>query len=171
MRVHYGLNHLAGGLKLKVCRMIYCLWSVNMLLNMGIFKSGWYAVEASWNDTFGKTKDVWALDPATMPNTCLVLFIPWLCCWAFWSSSYSCEWSDGAQKKNVFSACRAITNAGKSSAGHLEIDEHASYIVDLATAIAFNTQERMLLIVPNNGSIMLWSWGDGRDPLFIGSHA
>ncbi|MEJ1523312.1 6-phospho-alpha-glucosidase, partial [Escherichia coli] len=27
------------------------------------------------------------------------------------------------------------------------------YIVDLATAIAFNTQERMLLIVPNNGAI------------------
>jgi maltose-6'-phosphate glucosidase len=44
------------------------------------------------------------------------------------------------REKNVFSACRAIIAAGKSSAGDLEIDEHASYIVDLATAIAFNTQ-------------------------------
>jgi maltose-6'-phosphate glucosidase len=57
------------------------------------------------------------------------------------------------REKHVFSACRAIIEAGKSSAGELEIDEHASYIVDLATAIAFNTQERMLLIVPNNGAI------------------
>lgn len=47
----------------------------------------------------------------------------------------------------------AITAAGNSAAGKLEIDEHASYIVDLAAAIAFNTQERMLLIVPNNGAI------------------
>ncbi len=30
---------------------------------------------------------------------------------------------------------------------------HATFIVDLACAIAFNTQERMLLIVENNGAI------------------
>ncbi|MEG7744738.1 6-phospho-alpha-glucosidase, partial [Listeria monocytogenes] len=47
------------------------------------------------------------------------------------------------REKQVFSACRAIVKAGHSEAGELEIDEHASYIVDLATAIAFNTQERM----------------------------
>ena len=35
----------------------------------------------------------------------------------------------------------------------LEIDEHASYIVDLARAIRFNTHERMLLIVENNGAV------------------
>lgn len=34
------------------------------------------------------------------------------------------------REKNVFTACRAIIAAGKSSAGDLEIDEHASYIVD-----------------------------------------
>ena len=34
------------------------------------------------------------------------------------------------------------------------MDEHASYIVDLARAIAYNTQERMLLIVPNEGAIV-----------------
>lgn len=57
------------------------------------------------------------------------------------------------REKQVFDACRAITAAENSAAGKLEIDEHASYIVDLAAAIAFNTQERMLLIVPNNGAI------------------
>jgi maltose-6'-phosphate glucosidase len=35
----------------------------------------------------------------------------------------------------------------------LHVDEHASYIVDLARAIAYNTQERMLLIVENQGAI------------------
>ena len=30
---------------------------------------------------------------------------------------------------------------------------HASFIVDLACAIAYNTHERMLLIVPNNGAV------------------
>jgi maltose-6'-phosphate glucosidase len=34
------------------------------------------------------------------------------------------------------------------------VDEHASYIVDLARAIAYNTHERMLLIVPNEGAIV-----------------
>ena len=35
----------------------------------------------------------------------------------------------------------------------LKIGVHASFIVDLARAIAFNTHERMLLIVPNNGAV------------------
>src|SRR5699024_5782542 len=33
------------------------------------------------------------------------------------------------------------------------IDSHASFIVDLARAIAFNTHERMIMIVENNGAI------------------
>ena len=33
------------------------------------------------------------------------------------------------------------------------MDNHASFIVDLARAIAFNTGERMLLIVRNDGAI------------------
>lgn len=33
------------------------------------------------------------------------------------------------------------------------MDDHASYIVDLARAIAYDTKERMLLIVENDGAI------------------
>ncbi|STW39310.1 maltose-6'-phosphate glucosidase [Klebsiella pneumoniae] len=36
---------------------------------------------------------------------------------------------------------------------HFHAGAHATFIVDLACAIAFNTQERMLLIVENNGAI------------------
>ncbi|MDU5502530.1 MAG: 6-phospho-alpha-glucosidase [Enterobacter sp.] len=110
--------------------------------------------EASWNDTFAKAKDVQALDPDTMPNTYLkyYLFPDYVVAHSNPERTRANEVMDH-REKHVFSSCRAIIEAGKSSAGELEIDEHASYIVDLATAIAFNTQERMLLIVPNNGAI------------------
>ncbi|WP_323667016.1 6-phospho-alpha-glucosidase [Pectobacterium punjabense] len=110
--------------------------------------------EASWTDTHTKAKDVWALDPSTFPNTYLKYYL---------YPDYVVEHSDPEhtranqvmehREKNVFSACKAITETGKSSAGEIEVDEHASYIVDLVTAIAFNTNERMLMIVPNNGAI------------------
>mgnify|MGYP000405518034 FL=1 len=111
-------------------------------------------VEASWVHTFGKSKEVYPLDPKTLPNTYLKYYL-------FPQDEVekaNPEYTRANEvmdhrEKNVFSACRAIIAAGKSSAGDLEIDEHASYIVDLAAAIAFNTQERMLLIVPNNGAI------------------
>ena len=113
-----------------------------------------HGTEASWNDTFSKAKDVWALDPSTFPNTYLKYYL---------FPDYVVEHSNPEhtranevmehREKHVFGSCNAIIQAGKSSAGELEIDEHASYIVDLAAAIAFNTQERMLLIVPNNGAI------------------
>ena len=35
----------------------------------------------------------------------------------------------------------------------IEADVHATYIVDLACAIAENTNERFLLIVPNEGAV------------------
>ena len=95
-----------------------------------------------------------ALDPDTMPNTYLkyYLFPDYVVAHSNPERTRANEVMDH-REKNVFSACRAIIAAGHSSAGDLEIDEHASYIVDLAAAIAFNTQERMLLIVPNNGAI------------------
>ena len=59
---------------------------------------------------------------------------------------------DGREKQ-VFGACRDIINKGTSKDGGFEPDVHASYIVDLACAIAENTKERFLLIVPNEGAI------------------
>ncbi|WP_392561973.1 6-phospho-alpha-glucosidase [Orbus sturtevantii] len=111
-------------------------------------------VEASWNDTYAKAKDVTALDPNTLPNTYLkyYLFPDYVVKHSNPTYTRANEVMDN-REKSVFNACRAIIQQNSSTAGHLEIDEHASYIVDLAAAIAFNTQERMLLIVPNNGSI------------------
>lgn len=46
-----------------------------------------------------------------------------------------------------------IAREQSSKNSEIKIDDHASYIVDLARAIAYNTGERMLLIVENNGAI------------------
>lgn len=97
-------------------------------------------LESSWNDTFAKAKDVWALDPGTFPNTYLKYYL---------FPDYVVQHSNPDhtranqvmehREKNVFSSCQAIARAGNSAPGELEIDDHASYIMDLAAAIAFNT--------------------------------
>ncbi|MBJ7221083.1 MULTISPECIES: 6-phospho-alpha-glucosidase [unclassified Brenneria] len=111
-------------------------------------------IEPSWNDTFAKAKDVCALDPQTLPNTYLkyYFFPDYVVAHSNPEYTRANEVMAG-REKHVFGACNAIINARSGAAGDLEIDEHASYIVDLARAIAFNTQERMLLIVENNGAI------------------
>ena len=110
--------------------------------------------EASWNDTFTKARDVFAIDPTTMPNTYLkYYFFP----------DYVVEHSDPnhtranevmeGREKFVFGECKAIAEKGTAKDSKLHVDDHASYIVDLARAIAYDTKERMLLIVENDGAI------------------
>ncbi|MCG8710090.1 6-phospho-alpha-glucosidase [Brenneria sp. 4F2] len=136
--------------------------------------------EASWNDTFAKARDVCALDTATLPNTYLkyYFFPDYVVAHSNPEYTRANEVMSG-REKHVFGACRAIIDAQSGAAGDLEIDEHASYIVDLARAIAFNTQERMLLIVENNGAINNFDddamveipclvGSDGPEPLQVG---
>ena len=110
--------------------------------------------EASWNDTFTKARDVFAVDPTTLPNTYLkYYFFP----------DYVVEHSDPnhtranevmeGREKFVFGECRTIAEKGTAKDSKLHVDDHASYIVDLARAIAYDTKERMLLIVENDGAI------------------
>ena len=110
--------------------------------------------EASWNDTFTKARDVFAIDPTTMPNTYLkYYFFP----------DYVVEHSDPnhtranevmeGREKFVFGECRAIAEKETAKDSKLHVDDHASYIVDLARAIAYDTKERMLLIVENDGAL------------------
>ena len=110
--------------------------------------------EASWGDTFTKARDVWAIDPDTLPNTYLkyYLFPDYVVEHSNKEYSRANEVMDG-REKFVFGECKKVAEKGTSEGCELEIDEHASYIVDLARAIAYNTKERMLLIVENNGAI------------------
>ena len=110
--------------------------------------------EASWNETFTKAKDVFAVDPTTMPNTYLkyYLFPDYVVKHSNPNHTRANEVMEG-REKFVFGECRAITEKGTAKDSKLHVDDHASYIVDLARAIAYNTKERMLLIVENDGAI------------------
>ncbi len=111
-------------------------------------------IEQSWMETFRKAKDVYALDPETIPNTYLKYYL---------YPDYVVEHSDpertranevmDGREKFVFSACREMIEKDSSEGCRFESDAHATYIVDLACAIAQNTGEKFLLIVPNEGAI------------------
>lgn len=111
-------------------------------------------MDASWQETHKKAKDLLALDPKFLPNTYLKYYL---------YPDYVVEHSDpdytranevmDGREKHVFDAARAIFEAGTAEGGEFDIDNHASFIVDLACAIAYNTHERMLCIVENNGAI------------------
>ncbi|WP_432463269.1 MULTISPECIES: 6-phospho-alpha-glucosidase [unclassified Agarivorans] len=108
----------------------------------------------SWIETFTKAKDIFALDPQTLPNTYLqYYFYP----------DYIVGHSDPqftraneiviGREKEVFDMARVIVEQNSAKGSNFHAGAHATFIVDLACAIAFNTQERMLLIVENNGAI------------------
>lgn len=111
-------------------------------------------VDDSWKQTFQKARDVYAVDPDTIPNTYLkyYLFPDYVVRHSNPEYTRANEVMDG-REKTVFGACREIIARGTSEGCGFEADAHATYIVDLACAIAKNTRERMLLIVPNEGSI------------------
>ena len=110
--------------------------------------------EASWNDTFTKAKDVFAIDPTTLPNTYLkyYFFPDYVVKHSNPNHTRANEVMEG-REKFVFGECRAIAEKGTAKDSKLHVDDHASYIVDLARAIAYDTKERMLLIVENDGAI------------------
>ena len=110
--------------------------------------------EASWNDTFTKAKDVFAIDPTTLPNTYLkyYLFPDYVVEHSNPNHTRANEVMEG-REKFVFGECRTIAEKGTAKDSKLHVDDHASYIVDLARAIAYDTKERMLLIVENDGAL------------------
>ena len=110
--------------------------------------------EASWSETFTKAKDVFAVDPTTLPNTYLkyYLFPDYVVEHSNPNHTRANEVMEG-REKFVFGECKAIAEKGTAKDSKLHVDDHASYIVDLARAIAYNTKERMLLIVENDGAL------------------
>lgn len=111
-------------------------------------------VDDSRKETFAKAKDVYAVDPTTIPNTYLkyYLYPDYVVEHTNPEHTRANEVMEG-REKTVFGACREIIAKGTAKDCGFEADAHATYIVDLACAIAENTQERFLLIVPNEGAV------------------
>ena len=111
-------------------------------------------MDASWQETHKKAKDLLALDPNFLPNTYLKYYL---------YPDYVVEHSDPnhtradevmeGREKEVFGAAREIIRKGTATGGEFTVDNHASFIVSLARAIAYNTHEIMLCIVENKGAI------------------
>jgi maltose-6'-phosphate glucosidase len=53
----------------------------------------------------------------------------------------------------VFGTCRDVIAKGTSKGQGFSPDAHSGYIIDLACALAENTKDRFLLIVPNEGAV------------------
>jgi maltose-6'-phosphate glucosidase len=110
--------------------------------------------EASWMDTFQKAKDVYAVDPTTVPNTYLkyYLYSDYVVSHANPDYTRANEVMDH-REKNVFAECTRVAEKQTAQDTSIEAGEHAEFIVQLAGALAYNTHERMLLIVKNEGAI------------------
>lgn len=120
----------------------------------GIPGMGSQLSEPSWKHTFEKAKDIYALDPDTIPSTYLKYY--------FFPDEVVAETNPEHtranevmefREKNVFAACQDIIDRGTAEDCAFEVDGHALFIVDLACALAENTRERFLLIVPNEGAL------------------
>ena len=112
--------------------------------------------EASWMDTFQKAKDVYAIDPETVPNTYLkyYLYSDYVVSHANPDYTRANEVMDN-REKNVFAECKRVADNQSAKDTTIEAGEHAEFIVHLAAALAYNTYERMLLIVKNDGAIVV----------------
>lgn len=113
-------------------------------------------MDPSWQKTHKKAKDLLAVNPRYLPNTYLKYYL--YPDDEFEHANANCTYTranevmDGREKE-VFTAARTIIEKGTAKDNEFHIDSHASFIVDLARAIAYNTHERMLMIVENNGAI------------------
>lgn len=115
--------------------------------------SGHYT-DRSWYETALKERDLVTLDPTVSWNTYFQYYLFGDDMVAHTDPNYTRanQVIDGREKR-VFGECARIAEAGTAEGTSLQIGIHAEFIVDLATALAYNTHERMLLIVPNNGAI------------------
>lgn len=136
--------------------------------------------DSSWFDTAKKVKDIIAIDPTMCPNSYFQYYLFGDDMVAHTDPNYTrADQVVDTREKRVFGECARIEKESTAKDTTLQIGIHAEFIVDLATALAFNTHERMLLIVPNNGAISNFEKDamveipcivgkDGYEPLTVG---
>lgn len=112
--------------------------------------------DPSWQETHKKAKDILAVTPDYLPNTYLKYYL--YPDYVFEHMKDHPEFTRAnevmqGREKNVFDHARQIIANGSAKGIAFDIDAHATFIVDLARAIAFNTHELMVMIVENNGAI------------------
>jgi len=152
------------GIELRMAEMLGLESRKDMVIRyFGLNHFGWWTDirDKEGNDLMPALKEkvakvgyVFAVDPTTLPNTYLkyYLFPDYVVEHSNPNHTRANEVMEG-REKFVFGECKAIAEKGTAKDSKLHVDDHASYIVDLARAIAYNTKERMLLIVENDGAL------------------
>ncbi len=154
---YYGLNHFGWWTDIRDVKGNDLMPQLKKYVaKNGYWIGGEYDknTEKSWEETFKKAADVYALDPTTLPNTYLKYYM--YPSWVVENSDPKYTRTDEVEafrEKNVFGECERIVKSGTSVDTKFQPDEHSNYIVDLCTAIAYNTHQRMLAIIPNDGAI------------------
>lgn len=110
--------------------------------------------ESSWLDTMRSAKNLLQVDPDTLPNTYLGYYLlgDEIVDAADINYTRANEVMD-RRETDTFAECERIVENQTAHDTWFESGEHGEYIVDLAMALAFNTKEKFLLIVENEGSI------------------
>ncbi len=110
--------------------------------------------EISWLETMLAAKELHEIEPTFLSNTYLKYYLMADETVAHADKQYTRanEIIDG-REKIVFEECQRIINNQTAKDTLFVSNEHASFITDLACALTFNTKERMILIVENNGAI------------------
>lgn len=110
--------------------------------------------ETSWLETMLAAKELHEIEPTFLSNTYLKYYLMADETVAHADKQYTRanEIIDG-REKIVFEECQRIINNQTAKDTLFVSNEHASFITDLACALTFNTKERMILIVENNGAI------------------
>lgn len=182
---YFGLNHFGWWSDVRDCNGKDLMPAIKSYM-----KENGYNLESideeprlndpDWLRTYEFAKKILDIDDKFLPTTYLKYYL---------YPDYVVEHTDpnytrvdmirDGREKYVFEECRKIVRKNTAKDTSLEIGVHASFIVDLARAIAFNTKERMLLIVKNDGAIKNISdeamveipcivGSNGAEPLSIG---
>lgn len=182
---YYGLNHFGWYTSIKDKSGYELLPKISEHVKQYGYVPSQYEYEHakrdSWFETNLFTREIIKTDPTTIPSSYLkyYLFQDHVVNNSNIEYTRANEVMD-TREKEVFSECKKITEAGHSNGTTLKIGIHAEFIVDLAIALAYNTHERMLLIVENNGAIANLQddamveipcivGKDGYEPLSIGN--
>jgi len=110
--------------------------------------------ETSWLATMRAAKNLLEIEPETLPNTYLKYYLMGDETVEHENPNYTRanEIMD-RREKDTFEECERIATSGTAKGTWFAPSEHSRFIVELACALAFNTKERFLLIVENNGAI------------------
>ena len=182
---YYGLNHFGWYTSIKDKSGYELLPKISEHVKQYGYVPSQYEYEHakrdSWFETNLFTREIIKTDPTTIPSSYLkyYLFQDHVVNNSNIEYTRANEVMD-TREKEVFSECKKIAEAGHSNGTTLKIGIHAEFIVDLAIALAYNTHERMLLIVENNGAIANLQddamveipcivGKDGYEPLSIGN--